>query len=154
MALAASAGIALTGGRVVAGWLADYLFAPYIGAFFLLCPAIGLVILALRPEGVPPVVAILLLGAGVGAEIDLLSYLVSRYFGVRHFGEIYGWLFSACAIGIAAGGTAMGWTYQLTNTYVPTLLVFSALLVVAAGLLLLLGTYRYPPTHRVAERKE
>ena len=31
--------------------------------------------------------AILLIGLSAGAEVDLLAYLISRYFGMRHYAK-------------------------------------------------------------------
>jgi transcriptional regulator GlxA family with amidase domain len=29
-------------------------------------------------------------GAGIGAEIDLMAFFISRYFGLKAYGKIYG----------------------------------------------------------------
>jgi len=81
-----SSGIALIVGRLLAGWIIDRIFAPYVAVFFLVCPLVGLLILALQPDAVPPLVGVLLLGIGIGGETDLLSYMVSlfRIGQVRH----------------------------------------------------------------------
>ena len=34
--------------------------------------------------------AIMVLGMAAGVEYDLMAYLVSRYFGLRHYAAIYG----------------------------------------------------------------
>jgi hypothetical protein len=44
----------------------------------------------------------LLCGAALGGEIDLMSFLVSRYFGLRSYGKIFGTMF-----GIFAGSTGV-----------------------------------------------
>lgn len=140
-----SSGIALIVGRLLAGWIIDRVFAPYVAVFFLFCPLVGLLILALQPAGLPPIVGVLLLGVGIGGETDLLSYLVSRYFGLRKFGTIYGWIFTAALVGNAVGSSILGWSFQLTHGYAPALLGYCGLLVVASLLTLRLGPYRYPP---------
>ncbi len=35
------------------------------------------------------------LGFAMGAELDLMGFLVARYFGLAEFGRIYGWLYGA-----------------------------------------------------------
>jgi hypothetical protein len=35
-----------------------------------------------------------LVGLGMGAEVAVIAYLTSRYFGFANFGEIYGYLFA------------------------------------------------------------
>jgi MFS family permease len=144
-----SSGIALIVGRLLAGWIIDRIFAPYVAVFFLLSPLLGLLILALQPDAVPPLVGVLLLGLGIGGETDLLSYMVSRYFGLAKFGTIYGWIFIAALAGNAVGSSILGWAFQLTHSYSTTLIAYSLLLAVATGLTLVLGPYRYPPAdHR------
>jgi MFS family permease len=132
-------------GRLLAGWIIDRVFAPYVAVFFLLCPVAGLLILALQPAEVPPIIGVLLLGLGIGGETDLLSYLVSRYFGLRKFGTIYGWIFTAALVGNAVGSSILGWSFQLLHGYAQALLGFCGLLIVASVLTLRLGPYRYPP---------
>ena len=143
-----SAGIALIVGRLLAGWIIDRIFAPYVAVFFLVCPLVGLLILALQPAAVSPLVGVLLLGLGIGGETDLLSYLVSRYFGLAKFGTIYGWIFTAALAGNAVGSSILGWAFQLTRSYSATLVAYSLLLAVATALTLALGPYRYPPSDR------
>jgi MFS family permease len=143
-----SSGIALIVGRLLAGWIIDRIFAPYVAVFFLVCPLVGLLLLALQPPDVSPQVGVLLLGLGIGGETDLLSYMVSRYFGLAKFGTIYGWIFTAALVGNAVGSSILGWAFQLTHSYSATLAAYSLLLAIAAGLTLVLGPYRYPPSNR------
>ncbi len=84
VAIISSSGFALIVGRLLAGWIIDRVFAPYVAVFFLVCPMVGLLILALQPAAVSPLVGVLLLGLGIGGETDLLSYMVSRYFGLAN----------------------------------------------------------------------
>jgi MFS family permease len=148
VAIISSSGIALIVGRLLAGWIIDRVFAPYVAVFFLVCPMAGLLILALQPAAVSPLVGVLLLGLGIGGETDLLSYMVSRYFGLAKFGTIYGWIFTAALAGNAVGSSILGWAFQLTHSYSATLITYSLLLAVATALTLVLGPYRYPPADR------
>jgi len=144
-----AAGIALIGGRIVAGYLLDKIFAPYIAVFFLLCPMAGIAILGGGALGSWPVVGTILLGLGIGAEIDILSFIISRYFGIRFFGALHGFGFALALIGNAVGASMLGWFFQLAHSYTPGFAVFEVLLAAACGLMLTLGPYRYPA---VAER--
>ena len=139
-----AAGIALIGGRIVAGYLLDKIFAPYIAVFFLLCPMAGIAILGGGALGSWPVVGTILLGLGIGAEIDILSFIISRYFGIRFFGALHGFGFALALIGNAVGASMLGWFFQLAHSYTPGFAVFEVLLAAACGLMLTLGPYRYP----------
>jgi MFS family permease len=140
----AGAGLALIVGRVIAGYVMDYVFAPYVALVFLGGPMLGMAILASNPEFVSPLVGTILLGLGIGAEIDLMSFLISRYFGIRAFGALHGLMFSIFALGNAAGAAAMGWSFQVLRSYGPAFAVFEVILFVACVLLATLGPYRYP----------
>ncbi len=70
-----------------------------------------------------------------------MGFLISRYFRLKSFGAIYGWLFPFLTAGVAIGPAAMGITYDRAHTYDPMLAVFFLLLVVTAGLLSILGPY-------------
>jgi MFS family permease len=49
-----------------------------------------------------------LVGLALGAEVDLLTYLVSRYFGLRSFGKLYSFAFGAFVLAGALGPLATG----------------------------------------------
>lgn len=139
----AFAGLALTGGRLFAGYLLDRLHAPYVATIFVLLPLTGIAMLL---AGVPPQVApvaIVLIGLGLGAEVDLIAYLLSRYLGIRCFGELYGYLFSVFMLGSGLGPWVMGVAFDSTGSYQLALGGFLAALVLACTLLLRLGPYHY-----------
>ena len=139
-----AAGLALIGGRIFAGYCLDKIFAPYIAVFFLLCPMAGIAILGSGMTGSWPVVGTILLGLGIGAEIDLLSFIISRYFGIRFFGTLHGFCFALVLIGNAAGAVILGWFFQLAHSYTPGFVLFEMLLAIACVLMVTLGPYRYP----------
>ena len=91
----ATAGMALIAGRVAAGYVMDRVFAPYVAMASLVGPMAGLAILGWNVP-VSPFVATALLGLGIGVEVDLMSFLVTRYFGLRAFGALHGLMFAAC----------------------------------------------------------
>ena len=47
-------------------------------------------------------IAALLIGLAAGAELDVIAFLTSRYFGMRSFGEIYGVQLMFFAVGSGA----------------------------------------------------
>jgi MFS family permease len=140
----AFAGIALTGGRLLAGYLLDRVHAPYVAVFFFLMPlaGIGILLAGIAPEYA--VAAIVLIGMGLGAEVDLIAFLLSRYLGMKSFGEIYGWLFAIFMLGSGIGPYLMGMAFDLAGSYRPALFGLCAALVAACLLLLRIGPYRFP----------
>jgi predicted MFS family arabinose efflux permease len=122
-------------GRVVTGWLVDRIFAPFVAAGMFAAMGIGLVLLH---QGLAGAVAAGLIGVGLGAEVDVMPYLFSRYFGFRAFGEIYGITYSVFAIGFASGPYLMGIGFDLSGGYgLPLLVLMAALAVAILGMVLL-----------------
>ena len=82
-------GIAVVLGRLLVGFAVDRLFAPQVAMAILLACMAG--VLALASLGsVVAVPAAFVIGFSVGAEVDLIGYLVARYFGMQAYGQIYG----------------------------------------------------------------
>jgi len=84
---------------------------------------------------------VIFLGLGVGFEFDLLAFLISRYFGQRHYGVIYGCFFTVIAFGGGLGPVVYGYAFDSTGSYHLILRAGIGCLIVGSGLLLLLGAY-------------
>lgn len=138
-----ASGAAAVLARLAGGYALDRLFGPWVAAAFTLVAAVGVLLLWSEAAGAAPLVGVLCLGLGLGLEIDAMGFLISRYFGLKAFGEIYGWLFPAFTLGVAIGPALMGITYDRFRSYDPMLLVFFGLLLVTAGILSVLGPYAY-----------
>lgn len=138
-ALSAS-GIALTVGRVLSGYCLDKIHGPYVAAFFFAASGIGIALLA---AGYLPFIGVILCGAGIGGEVDLMAFLVSRYFGLRCFGAIYASMFTLFSLGVGLGPFLMGVAHDRFGSYVPMMMVNIGFIVVMCGLLLVLGPYRF-----------
>src|SRR5215472_5156871 len=136
-------GLATMAGRLLAGYLVDRIFAPFVATVFFLAPIAGLVLLA-SASGMLPAIGVILLGLGLGTEIDLIAFLVSRYLGQRSFGEIYGYCFMIFGFGSSLGRFLGGLIYDLAGSYGPALIGAAAALVAAVVLVNLLGPYVYP----------
>ena len=129
-------------GRVWAGQLLDRFFAPYVTIGFFLALTLGLLLLWSGASGSVAFVAAMFVGLGLGAEVDIIGYLVGRYFGLLAFGEIYGYLFAAFYLGAGVGPFLMGRGFDTTGSYSFVLGTFVVITLVASGLLSQLGPYR------------
>ena len=145
-ALASSAfGIALLLGRVGSGYILDRIFAPYVAMFVFTGVTGGLLLLWSGAGGAAAFLGAFLVGLGMGAEGDLIAYCSSRYFGLRSFGEIYGYLFAAFTLSGAIGPLLMAAGFDRTGSYRLPILLFVALTITATVLMSRLGPYRYRP---------
>jgi MFS family permease len=129
-------------GRVGGGYLLDRFFAPYVAVCFFCGSALGIFLLWSGAVGGLAFVAAFLGGLGVGAEFDIIAYMVSRYFGLRAFGEIYGYVFAAFTLGGVIGPPLMGIGFDSTGSYSPVLGGFVVATLIAVGLMTQLGPYR------------
>ncbi len=137
-------GFAMTVGRLISGYLLDKIFAVYIAIFFQVLPMIGLGMLISGAAGSWPLVAIVFMGFLVGVEFDLMAFILSRYFGIRSFGVLYGFMLMFVELANAAGTLLMGWCFQLMHSYVPMLYAFEVFLAIAILLISRMGPYRFP----------
>jgi len=81
------------------------------------------------------------LGFAAGAETDLVAYLAGRYFGMAHYGKIYGMLYMPFGMASAVSPAVYGAVRDATGNYDPILHVALFLFIAGAVLLLLLGRY-------------
>jgi MFS family permease len=145
-ALASSiVGVAVLFARVGSGYLMDRLYAPYVAAFFFGSVAIGIALLWTGLGGASVYAAALLVGLGLGAEVDVIAYLTSRYFGLHSFGEIYGYLFAVFALAGALGPVLMATGFDRTGSYRTPLMSFFFATVTGVLLMTRLGPYRFRP---------
>lgn len=142
------AGFSLIAGRFFAGYLLDRVHAPYVALAFILSPLSGIVLMLSTHRPDAAILATLLIGLGLGAEVDLIAFLLSRYLGMRAFGEIYGYFFAMFMLGAGLGSYAMGASYDKTGSYTLMLLCFVAALALASLPMFRLGPYAYPATRR------
>ncbi|HXC12036.1 MAG TPA: MFS transporter [Stellaceae bacterium] len=142
-------GLATLAGRLLAGYMVDRIFAPYVASVFFLAPIAGLVFLV-SAAGPLPAVGVVLFGLGLGTEIDLIAFLVSRYFGQRAFGELYGCFFMVFGLGSSAGRVIGGYVFDLTRSYNAAFLGAGVALIAAVLLINRLGPYAYPVHRHIA----
>jgi predicted MFS family arabinose efflux permease len=139
-------GLSTMAGRLLSGYLVDRIFAPFLAAFFFALPCLGIYLLY---STVSPVVGIISLGLASGTEIDMIGFLTPRYFGMKRFGQLYGYLFASFVAGSAIGPYMMGLAFERLHSYEPALWMFSAFMLIASGAILSLGPYRFPAEEKV-----
>jgi MFS family permease len=136
-------GAAVMIGRVGTGYLLDRFFAPHVGALFFGCVAAGVGLFLWGGATPTAFLGAFLIGLGLGAEVDIIPYLIGRYFGLRCFAEIYSVAFGAFVLAGAVGPLSMGWGFDSSGSYSGPLTGFLAATLLAAVLMTRLGPYRY-----------
>jgi MFS family permease len=132
-AAASFIGISLLAGRLLTGIVIDRVFAPTVAYVVMLGNSLGyLILFSLGPDWTPLVA--ILVGFTLGAELDLIAYLVSRYFPPALYGRIVGVLYSGFLFGVAFSPLVFALFRDVFGTYSPCLLWASGLLGIASVL--------------------
>jgi MFS family permease len=141
-------GLSTIAGRLISGYLLDRFFAPYVAAALFLLALAGVGILAAGAGDPALLLSAIALGFGLGAEVDVIGFMVSRYFGLRSYGAIYGCLFAIFTVGTGLGPVLMGLSFDQTHSYRLALAVFGVALVCASVVVSRLGRYNFPARHQ------
>jgi cyanate permease len=137
-------GIASLAGRFALGSLLDYLEGSHIALASLLASGGGIYLLAHAHSFATAAPAALVAGLGGGCELDLIPYMLRRYFGMRSFSTLYGLVYSAFAVAGAIAPLLLGRAFDVTGSYTGILNVFCGITGVAALAMLALPAYRIP----------
>jgi MFS family permease len=137
-------GFALIFGRILSGWCLDRFWGPYVAIVFFVLPMIGIAILISGAGGFAPFLGAIACGLGIGAEIDLMAFFTSRYFGLRDYAKLYGTMFGIFALGVGIGPALSGASFDRFHSYIPAFVIFEVMLAVSCLIFLRLGPYPFP----------
>ena len=143
-------GFFVIGGRLTGGWLVDRIWAPWVALLLLSAPIAAVVMMIYGPVTQSSALWLIgSLGVAIGVEYDLLAFLAARYFGTRHYGAIYGALYSFFAIGGGIAPAVYGHIYDASRSFDGILLWGAVGMAAGALALCWLGPYRYS-AHRAS----
>jgi OFA family oxalate/formate antiporter-like MFS transporter len=134
--VAMTAGVGTLVGRFTSGFLLDHVDARIVAASTFFIGAIAIFWLALSGQIRMPVSLYLppvLLGMALGAESDILTYLVRRLYGLHHCAAIYNRLLVSYYLGAITGPLALGWASDHLSDSRPVIVALAASCL-AAGL--------------------
>jgi MFS family permease len=122
--------------RLVVGRMLDLPKPGRSAAAIIAVAAIGGATLLLAPSGlIATTLAVILIGCSIGAELDVMSYFCARFFGIRHYGALYGMLSAFFYVGVATGAMSYSVIRTKTGSYNLAVMETTVLLFVAAILL-------------------
>lgn len=126
-------------GRIVCGLALDRFPTPLVTSLSMVLPALGFFVLGTDYDKVAVIgSAMFLVGLAVGAESDLVSYLVARYFALRIYNTTLGLVYTVSFLASALGALAISHTLATYDSFAPYLYAVSACIVVGALLFLFL----------------
>lgn len=142
--IASLVGIFSVLGRLGTGLLLDRFRAHWVGSAVCVLPIVACALLLL--DGTNPLsqgVAAAIFGLTVGAEVDVIAYLVSRHFGLKNFGVFSGAMIGALALGVAFGPLGAGAAFDKYGSYAQFLMLTMAFMAVSSLALASLGQPRF-----------
>lgn len=140
--IAGLAGITSLVGRLSTGWLIDRLNGNIVGGLAVLIPVVSCVLILSLPGSVEAIVlAVVILGLALGAELDIIAYLTTRHFGTARYGTIFGTVSALWSLAVTIGPTLANYIYDQTGSYLPAIWAFLPLFVIASISLLTLGAF-------------
>ena len=121
--LAGTIGLCQIVGRLVTGSLLDRISGALVGGIALILPVLPILLLLLiHSDNLWLMLALaVLVGLSAGSELDLLTYLATRHFGLRHYGTLFGLLMIALAIGAGLGPVTASAIRDHAGSYNPVL---------------------------------
>ncbi len=142
-------GGAIVAGRVIVGFLVDRIWAPAVASASMLLPVMGCWLL-MEPSGfTTAALGAFLIGFAAGAELDLMSFFTAKYFGLRHYAQIYAVLYMALAVCSGTAPMLFAALFDATASYGTSFALAGGLFGLGAILVLFLGPYpvdRIPAT--------
>lgn len=135
-------GLSVAVGRLAMGWVIDRVWAPGVSAVVLSLPAIGCFLFmgeTLEPR--TAVIACAFVGLAAGAEFDFAAFLTAKYFGLKHYGRIYGLVIGPMSVAVAIAAATVAMVRDRTGSFDAALPWLAALFVIGGMSLLALGRY-------------
>jgi MFS family permease len=123
----------------------------------LLIATLGLLVILFGPVWTPAVyVAALCIGFSLGAEADVITFMVSRYFHPAIYSKVVGSVFLLFAWGNATGISLASYAHDYLGSYRAAIELFIGLALLSVIIVLQLGAYPYPPrrTHSTAGKED
>jgi MFS family permease len=135
-------GVAMIFGKLGIGWLADRIHAKLLLAFCCGMPALSCALFLVPAASLAlPLLAVVVLGIAIGSQLTTTVYLATRYFGMRCFGKLFGFIGSAVAAASALAPFAGGQIFDMTHSYAALLIAGIPVSLLSSLLLLSLGPY-------------
>lgn len=126
-------------GRLVSGLALDRFPAHKVATIGLALSGIGLIVIASGFDARPTLfVSVLIFGMSVGAESDVIAYLVVRNFGVKIYSSVHSILAMSTAIAAVLGSVLLSAALSYFGLYWQFLGITGVLVVMASFLFLLL----------------
>ncbi len=140
-------GFGLLFARIAVGFIIDHVFAPRVMTAVSVGGAVACILYAVNPD--LGYVSAILIGLLLGAEFDVLAFLIKRYYGNAAYGRVYGVVFGVFYLGSAVGIWGLPKLREMSAdlSYDNGLYAAAVILILSAVLMLFMPKYRYAAGH-------
>ena len=126
-------------GRFISGVALDRFSAPLVAAGALALTSVGLFMIAWSGGSVPVLaVGIMLVGLSLGAESDIIAYMIHNNFGTRIYSSVFGMTSSVVSISAAFGAGLLSVVLTRTNSYSTFMVISGVFVLIGSSLFLFL----------------
>jgi|EndMetStandDraft_7_1072992.scaffolds.fasta_scaffold74834_2 predicted MFS family arabinose efflux permease len=133
-------------GRFISGLALDRFPAAPVAAVSLALTSVGLFMIAWSGGSIPLLaVGVMLVGLSLGAESDIIAYMIHHNFGTRIYSTVFGMTSSVVAISAAFGAGLLSVVLTRTGSYSTFMVISGVFVLIGSSLFLFL------PRGRVAE---
>jgi MFS family permease len=140
--------IGIVFGRLCCGLALDRFPTYIISALALGFPCIGLFIIALGSRDTVLVgAAVAIIGLSMGAELDVLSFLVMRFFRVEIYSSVFGLTQPVCSLSAALGSLLLSATLKMTGGFTVFLYLSALATLVGSASFLMLKKVSRPDSN-------
>ena len=139
--VASSVGLSMGVARMIVGYFLDHVFAPRLAMVVFSLASMSIMLIVFTDYLPLYFLAAVLIGFGLGAEGDLMAYMVSRYFGMRNFAAIFSSVFSFYILGTGAGPAMFGRSFVEHGNYLQIHFISFGLMISAIILFAFLAPY-------------
>jgi MFS family permease len=130
-------------GRIACGLALDRFPTHLVAAIALSLPAAGLLLIAAGLNSTEVLAfSVVLIGLSLGAESDLVAYLVIRFFNIQVYGSVLGLVVTSLALSATLGSIVLSATLAATDSFDAYMFAAAAASLIGGGLFLLLGRDR------------
>jgi MFS family permease len=130
-------------GRIACGLALDRFATPIVTTLFMIPPALGFFLLATPLDSVSVIAfSMMLVGVAIGAENDLISFLIARYFKLRIFSSTLSLLMGCVFLATATGSLTISAILKTSDSFSPFLYLVSGTVLVGSLIFLLLPKSR------------
>lgn len=135
----------LIAGRLISGVMLDRMSTRLVATILFLLPVICCGML-LNYDGSAfwGITICVIFGIGYGAENDVLAYICARYFGIRDYPRVYGFVYAAFGLGYGLSALLAGAMFDQLGSYTRVLQILMLAVLVGIALILALGRERRP----------